>query len=211
MSVPSLVYPLSMLYRRFRSSLVLVVGMVGLTSCSATQLTTQWQDPASPQIRFTKVLALCITKDQSIRDAAEGELCRQMPRVDCKPAFFAIPASMTTDIEAAKALTLKEGFDGAVVVRVLGTREQVTYMPPTYGPSFWGYYGGAWPVAYDPGFYQANEVVVLEISIFSLTRNEPIWIATTETINPTSLPDLIDDVAKAVRHELLKKDLIPPS
>ena len=185
--------------------------MAALASCSATQVTTQWQDPSTTQIRFTKVLSLCITKDQSLRDAAEGELCRHMPLVECKPAYFAIPASMTSDVEKAKALTLKEGFDGAVVVRVLGAREQVTYVPPNYGPSFWVYYGGAWPIAYDPGFYQANEVVVLEVSIFSLARNQLIWIGTTETLNPTSLPDLVDDMAKAVRGELLKRDLIPPS
>jgi hypothetical protein len=198
-------------YPRWCASLVLAVGMATLASCSATQVTTQWQDPSTTQIRFTKVLSLCITKDQSLRDAAEGELCRHMPRVECKPAYFAIPASMASDVEKAKALTLKEGFDGAVVVRVLDTRQQVTYVPATYGPTFWGYYGYAWPVAYDPGVYRADTVVVLEISIFSLARNQLIWLGTTETVNPKSLPDLVDDMAKAVRGELLKRDLIPPS
>ena len=134
-----------------------------------------------------------------------------MPLVECKPAAWAIPDSMIPKVEEAKALTRKEGFDGAVVVRVLGTREQVTYVPPTYGPSFWGYYGGAWPIAYDPGFYQANEVVVLEISIFSLARDQLLWVGTTETVNPQSLHDLVADVAKAVRGELLRRGLIPPA
>ena len=211
MSLPSLMYLFSMLSPRSSYVLVLAAGMVALASCSSTQVMTRWQDPTTTQIRFTKVLALCITKDQSLRDAAEGELCRHMPLVECKPAYFAIPDSMISKIDEAKALTLKEGFDGAVVVRVLDRREQVTYMPPSYGPSFWGYYGYAWPMAYDPGYYRTDEVVLVETSIFSLTRDRLLWVGTTETLNPTSLPDVVRDIAKAVRGELLRRDLIPPS
>ena len=136
--MPSLMYLFSMLSPRCSYVLILAAGMVALASCSSTQVMTRWQDPTTTQIRFTKVLALCITKDQSLRDAAEGELCQHMPLVECKPAYLAIPDSMISKVDEAKALTLKEGFDGAVVVRVLDRREQVTYMPPSYGPTFWG-------------------------------------------------------------------------
>ena len=80
-----------MLPRRTRYVPVLAIGMAALASCSSTQVTTRWQDPTTTQIRFTKVLALCITKDPSLRDAAEGELCQHMPLVKCKPAHLAIP------------------------------------------------------------------------------------------------------------------------
>jgi len=189
----------------------LAIGMAALTSCSSTLVTTRWQDPTTTQIRFSKVLALSITKDPSLRDAAEGELCAHMPSVNCKPAYLAIPDSMISKVDEAKALTLKEGFDGAVVVRVLDRREQVTYMGPSYGPTFWGYYGYAWPIAYDPGYYRTDDVVLIEVSIFSLTRDRRLWVGTTETLNPTSLPDMVSDIAKAVRSELLRRDLIPPS
>jgi hypothetical protein len=108
-------------------------------------------------------------------------------------------------VDEAKALT------GAVVVRVLDTRAQVTYMPPSYGPTFWGYCGDAWPIAYDPGYCRTDQVVLVETSIFSLTRDRLLWVGTTETLNPRSLPDTVNDIAKAVRSELLRRDLIPPS
>jgi len=196
-----------------RSSCVLIFasGMAALTSCSSTQVLTRWQDPTITQIRFSKVLSLCIAKDQSLREAAEADLCQHMPLVECKPAYLAIPASMMSQIDEAKALTQQEGFDGAIVFRVLSAREQVTYVPPSYGPTFWGFYGYAWPIAYDPGSYQTGNVVLVETSIFSLTLDRIIWVGTTETLNPKSLPDLIDDVAKTVRGELVGRNLIPPS
>lgn len=199
-----------MLTRRSSFVFVLAAGVAVVASCSSTQVTTRWQDPTTKHIRFTKVLALAITKDRSLRDAAEGELCTHMPLVQCKEAYFAIPDSMISDVEAAKALTLKEGFDGAVVVRVLDKGERVTYVPPSYGPSFWGYYGYAWPIAYDPGYYHTDEVVLIETSIFSLAQDRLIWVGTSETINPKSLPAMIDDFAKAIRGELVRRDLIPP-
>lgn len=185
--------------------------MFSLLSCSATSVTTQWQAPTATKLHFKKVLALCIVQDPDLREAAEGELCRQMSSVECKPAAFAIPYSMIGNVEETKAVTRKEGFDGAVVFRVLDAREQVTYVPPSYDPTFWDYYGFAWPIAYDPGSYRADEVVKVETAIFSLARNQLLWIGTTETLDPKSLPDLVDEVAKAVRGELIHRDLIPAS
>lgn len=190
---------------------LLAVGMTVLASCSSTLVTTRWQNPTVAQIRFTKVLTLCITKDPELREAAEGELCRHISAVECKPAAYAIPDSMIAKVEEAKALTLKEGFDGALVVRVLEAGQRITYVPPTYDPTFWGYYGYAWPTAIDPGYYRSDTVVLVEIAIFSLARNQLIWIGTTETLNPKSLPELVENIAEAVRAELIRRDLIPPS
>jgi hypothetical protein len=123
---------------------------------------------------------------------------------------YAIPDSMIAEVEKAKALTLKEGFDGAVVMRVVDARKRVTYVPPAYGPTFWGYYGAAWPIAHR-GRYHEDHVVVVETAIFSLARDRLLWIGATETLNPESLPELVEEVAEAVRGELVRRDLIPSS
>ena len=180
-----------------------------LASCGSTNVVTQWHDPATTQLHFSKVLALCITKDQSLRRAAEGELCKQISSVECKPAYFAIPDSMLDKKDEAKALVTRAGFDGAVVVRVVDTREKVTYKPPSYGRTFWGYYGRAWPVAYDPGYYRTDQILRLETSIYSITQDQLLWVGTTETINPRSLPETVEAVVTAIRNELERDKLIP--
>ena len=182
---------------------------ITLSSCSATHVVTRWQDPATSHIAFTKVLTLVIGGDQSLVRAGEEDLCRQVTRVPCKPAYLAIPDSMRSDIDAAKALVRKEGFDGALVFRVVSDREQVTYVPPSYGPTFWGYYGYA--RAYNPGSYRTDQLVRVETSIYSITQDKLLWVGTTETVNPKSLSTLIEELSKAVRRELVLEGAIPAS
>ena len=100
--------------------------------------------------------------------------------------------------------------DGAVVFRVAGEREQVTYVPPSYGPGFWGYYGHA-RVAYDPGYYRSDQVVRVETSIYSIREDKLLWVGTTDTVNPDSVAGLVKDVAKAVRKELEREGAVPAS
>jgi len=190
----------------------LIVGCllaITLSSCSSTHVVTRWQDPATSHIVFTKVLTLVIGGDQSLVRAGEDDLCRQVAKVPCKPAYLAMPDAMRSDIPAAKALVRKEGFDGALVFRVVSDREKVTYVPPSYGPTFWGYYGYA--QAYNPGSYRTDQLVRVETSIYSITQDKLLWVGTTETVNPKSLSALVEEVSKAVRQELVREGAIPAS
>jgi len=182
---------------------------ITLASCSSTHVVTRWQDPATSHLVFTKVLTLVIGGDKSLVRSGEEDLCRQVARVPCKPAYLAIPDSLRSDIGAAKALVRKEGFDGALVFRVVSDREKVTYTPPSYGPSFWGYYGYA--QASNPGSYRTDQLVRVETSIYSVTQDKLLWVGTTETVNPKSLSTLVEDVSKAVRQELVREGAIPDS
>lgn len=183
-----------------------------LVSCGSTRVVTRWQDPSVSvtPIVFTKVLAMVIAGDQALRRAGEQELCRQVERAPCQPAYLSIPDSALRDVDAVKAIVRKEGFDGAVVFRVAGEREQVTYVPPSYGPGFWGYYGHA-RVAYDPGYYRSDQVVRVETSIYSIREDKLLWVGTTDTVNPDSVAGLVKDVAKAVRKELEREGAVPAS
>ena len=82
-------------------------------------MVTRWQDPATSHIVFTKILTLVIGGDQSLVRAGEDDLCRQVKKVPCKPAYLAMPASMRSDIPAAKALVRKHGQEGLAKVAKL--------------------------------------------------------------------------------------------
>jgi len=187
---------------------LIVLCAMGLTACATTKVTTAWRAPGEGPVAFTDVLALAISDDQALRRVAEEEICRQVAPVECTPAFSIIPEGETLNIEQAKAKVKAEGFDGATVFRVIGEKERVTYVPPTYGPTFWGYYGRAWPATYSPGYQRTDKLVRVETSVYSVQSDKLIWVGTTETMNPKSVPDLVDDVAKAVAADMRKHGLL---
>jgi hypothetical protein len=192
-----------------RSDAFAVVFALALTSCGSTTLVTKWQAPSIQPLAFSKVLALALAPEQSLRRVAEEDLCAQITSVPCKPAYLVIPESAMGDIPAMKTLVTRAGFDGAVVFRVVSAKEKVTYVPPSYGPTFWGYYGYARPIAYNPGYYRSDQIVRVETSIYSLRADQLLWVATTDTMNPKSVDSLVEDVAKTVRRELEREKLIP--
>lgn len=182
---------------------------IALSACSSTRVVTQWQDPATTRITFTKVLSLAVGGDRELVRTAEENLCLQVKRAPCKPAYFAMPDSMRSDIPAAKKMVRDEGFDGALIFRVMSAETQVAGVPPRYGPGFWGYYGYA--QASVPQSYRANQRVRVETAIYSITQDKVLWMGVTETLNPDSLDTLVQEVGKAVRQELEREGALPAS
>ena len=192
-----------------RLNALAVLLALTVTSCSSTKLVTKWQAPSVEPLAFTKVLALALTPDASLRRVAERAVCKQVTSVPCEPAHRVVAESEMDDVAKVKEIVRAAGFDGAVVLRVVSAEEKVTYVPPSYGPTFWGYYAYAMPTTYAPAYYRADQIVRVETSIYSLSQDRLLWVATTETLNPKNVPSLVEDVAKAVRRELQKEKLIP--
>jgi hypothetical protein len=186
-----------------------LLAALAFSACSSTKLVTKWQAESVEPLAFTKILALALAPDASLRRVAEKNLCKQVTSVACEPAYVVVPESERGDVPKMKALVQGAGFDGAVVFRVVSATEKVTYVPPSYGPTFWGYYAYAAPMVYAPAYHRTDQIVRVETSIYSLREDRLLWVATTETVNPDSVAALVDDVAKAVRRELEKEKLIP--
>ena len=179
------------------------------SACSATKVVTAWRAPDEGEVRFSKILALAISDDQAFRRTAEKAICEQVQPVDCQPASKVLTPEQMRDVEAAKAAVKAAGFDGAVVFRVVSEREKVTYVPPSYGPTFWGYYGYALNTTYAPAYHRTDTLVRVERSIYSVGGDRLIWVGTTETMNPNSVPGLVGEVAKAVGGDMRKQGLLP--
>lgn len=110
------------------------------------------------------------------------------------------------------------GFDGAVVMRAVGKERRETFVPgaplPPMGAPYnnlWGYYGYGWSGAYSPGYVQTDTFVDVETMVYSVRDGKLLWAGRSETLNPRSVPELVDDVAAAVRKDLVSKGLLPGS
>jgi hypothetical protein len=125
-----------------------------------------------------------------------------------------VPGQLPKDPSAMKEKVAAAGFDGAVVVRVAGVRQEqawdpgyVAAIPTDYGTvwTYWGYWGG---FAWDPGYLRTDTVVRIEIVVYAVDRNMLIWTGLSESTNPGSVRKLIQEIAVAVGVDLKKRNVI---
>ncbi len=191
-----------------RRALLALIASASLAACSATRLKTSWRDPGIREIRFQRMVAFVVAKDEALRRSGEQEICNQVRTTPCAPAFSVVPDDEIADGARVQARVVDAGFDGAVVLRLLGRRVQQTYVPPPPGP-MWGYYGGAWPMAYDPGYVRQDDLVDVETRIYSVEEGRLLWAGTTESTNPTDVRRTVKEIADAVASELRREGLVP--
>ena len=196
--------------------LLALAGAAMLASCGTpTSFVSTWRDPEAQPLQFQKVLVVAFVPDEGQRRSAEDAMVKNITRVDAIPSYRIMSKEEMKDSDASKAKIQELGIDGVVTMRFLGSDEKLEYVPGTmsYGPSyyqpFWGYYGYASPMMYDPGYYMTTNIVRLETNIFALAADEKlIWTGHSETTDPTSLDDLINSVARATGEELVKQGLL---
>lgn len=194
-------------------SVALVLSLAVVAACApATRLTAVWSAPEAPKTKFTKVLVAAQTPDETRRRAIETALVKRID--NATPSYQLFSSEDARDRDRARAAIGKAGFDGAVVVRFVGSDKQTTYVPGTtyWGPapyaSMWGYWGYGWGAVYDPGYMKTDEVITLETNVYSVARDELLWSSRSETISPSSVDTLIDSVVHTTVVEMKRRKVL---
>jgi hypothetical protein len=184
-----------------------------LAACSrSTQIVNTWTDPAAQPLHFNKVLAMCICRDAGIRRTVEDRLAQRIK--GAVPAYKVIPEEDRTDPERAKARMQQEGFDGAVVMRLVSIEKERNYVPGSAYPvparygSTWGGWGDGWATAYQPGYVTEDRVVNFDTNVFRVGDQKLVWNSRSRTYDPKSIPKLVDEVVDATVDELRKQKVL---
>ena len=189
--------------------------LAGLVACapSGTRMVSSWRDPAAAPPQFQKVLVLCFAPHESQRQFAEGLLVGMMKRTRGVAAYTLLNQDDVRDKEKIKAVMAREGFDGALTMRFIGATQDVsatqagfTAVPVHAG--FWDYYQYAWPMVYDPGYVRMDRMLQMDTQVFTMKDAKLIWSGLTQTANPESAQDLVQQVAHSVAADLRKQQLI---
>jgi hypothetical protein len=195
---------------------ITIAAVVLLAACGTTTFTSTWKAPGTAQINpiGKKVAAVFVSRDESKRRAGEDALAADLTQRGAIgiPAYTAVPEGLRGDGEAARQRLRDAGANGAVIMRVVGKDQQITYTPgmsvPAYyngfGPS-WGY---GWGRAYDPGYVTTDTYVSVETLVYSLQPDKLLWASTSRTANPKNLDTLVKEVADATAQEMAKQGLL---
>jgi hypothetical protein len=149
-----------------------------------------------------KVAAVVVTDDDSLRVAGEEALARELTArgLEGVATYRIAPKEELRKPETAKVWFERAGVEGAVVLKPLAAGQRTAYTSGTwvspYYSTLWGYWGSAWGSVYVPGTARRETVVTVESIIYSVTKNELLWAAVTETSDPDNLQDFVEELVK---------------
>jgi len=192
---------------QIRSSILVCAAGLTLTiaGCASTDMTSTWTDPSAKGASLSKVAVVCLSKDPGLRRMAEDTAASQLVGAQAVPSYQVLGDIDLKDREAVKAKLREQGFQGVLLMRLAGVKEQVS--PVSYG-TFDGYYGWASGAVYDPAYLQTDTIVHVISSLYSMPDDKLIWSGVSQTFDPASAKSLMNDVSKAVAKSIQKDRLV---
>ncbi|MBW1787717.1 MAG: hypothetical protein JRK53_14020 [Deltaproteobacteria bacterium] len=188
----------------------------GLISCAGTRLTNVWKDDAYRGRPVSDVLVLGVTHEDVIRRAYENKFVEKLREagVEAEPSFPLLAGDYRLKKEEIVAAMDKVGADSVIITHLVRMDEKDVYHPPqTYmvpRGGYHGYYGWAYDYVHRPGYSTVQVKVILDTSLYHAADEKPMWSARSETIDPRSEAQLMNDVIRAVVTDLKAKKLIAP-
>jgi hypothetical protein len=190
--------------------------LASVSAAAAPQLKSSWRnfDPAATPV--STVVVVGFATEQAARRSMEDALTAEIRKNGGKaePSYTLVPGALPKEPATMKEKVVAAGFDGAVVVRLAGVRQEQAWDPghipvmPTYYGSAWAYWSYWGPYAWDPGYLRTDTVVRIETVVYAVDRDLMIWTGLSESTNPSSARRLIQQVAVAVGAELKKRNVI---
>ena len=197
-----------------RVSTLMILSMISffLAGCDKSKLIHSWADPDAGSYQFSKPIVVAVINEPHLRQVAEEAIVRNIKRVQAYPSYIVLREGELDDVEATKKRLLEDGYDGAVVLRLLDIEDKRTVVAqpyPSYYYNYWGYYGRAWSVAtYPPGYLLEERIVTLETTLFSIKDNKLLWVGVSESKDPASVSSLVDEIAEVIGKELREKGIV---
>ncbi len=198
----------------YRLPLTVTATVVAVTIVSAApKFISVWKSPEAGSASFAgkKVAALVISNDESLRVAGEEALARELTAkgLQSVATYRIAPKEELQVPDRAKVWFEKANVEGVVAMRPVSEEKRTTYTPSTwtnpYYSSLWGYYGYGWGSTYNLGSIDRDTVYVVETTIYSVPANKLLWAGVSETKNPKSLQQFVEDLVKESVKELQKQ------
>lgn len=201
------------------TGLALVLA-VSFSACSTTRIDNSWVErTATPQsFALSKVVVVALVSDGALRRVTEDAMDDALtsgPRgiagqLVAQSSYALLEDRDLGNADTARLKIEQAGYDGAVLLTFISSKQRVTVDPPSYGGGFYGHYGyGRGAMVYDPGSVRTDTILKLQISIYSLTENKLLWSGMSSSLNPSKIEKLVVDVAAAVRKDLDERGLAP--
>ena len=206
--------------------IILLLSLTGLMfACTpTTQLRKSWSDPSlaeGPVKPFNKVFVMVNVRKEENRKTAEDQLVSLIKKGEAIPSYTYVTPADTSQKELVEKL-IKDGFDGAITMRVkavVQTRTKTTYNPGTSYDS-WYSYGGSYGYSHTYVLGSASKTespnvdvesakdYIIETNIYSLETKKLLWSGSTASLSARKVDSAMNGIYNTIRKELQKKGFL---
>ncbi|MBN1257844.1 MAG: hypothetical protein JXA52_09080 [Planctomycetes bacterium] len=197
-------------------SLLLFASAMLFSSCSNTRLTDTYLNNAYPK-PLQSVLVVCISEQETTRHLFERRFANEFELRGCKAVesnSLMLPM-MKPPLEVLQEAAAKRQLQAILITHLVATGEREVYhAPKPYMEKFYrgGEYYSHWryrrSIIYAPGYYTRQQFEKLETRIHETATNRLIWSAVSESRDPESSQEIIEELAVLVIRELEKNGLL---
>lgn len=175
-----------------------------------TRIDKSWRDPATTITAgsWNKVLVVGLLKDETTRRVVEDQLAKRFNGKAVVSYSYLSDKELTEAKSAGfKDKMVTEGFDGAIVMRLINVDKETNYVPGTSSfPSYYGgfspYYYNSWNSFYSPGYYTTDKIYNVETNVYSFKQDKLVWTGITSTTNPGQTDKMFNEIADVVANRM---------
>ena len=199
--------------------LALALAMTALLAACAIKPLAEWRD-SNFSGTVDNILIIGVSDQPVVRRLFEDTFVKELEAlgVSAKSSYQVLTDEQISSKDALDAAIRAQSMDAVLVTRVIGVEEINTYTPPTYTytPStfdrhyrdYHSYFNHAVQVA-TPGYWDKYEVLKLESNLYNSASQQLIWSIQSESFDPRSATQLIDDQITVAITSLRNTGLIP--
>jgi hypothetical protein len=199
--------------------LPLILALIFIFGCSqSNKITDSWVNPDATKesIKFKKVAVFGLVMKTETRKLIEEALARRLVNTIAVPSYKVVSDDDISKPDAVKAKLAEQGFDGALILKLVDIEKRESYSPgvyPSYYSSFGGYYGYSYGYMYNysqdyGGTYKSDQIVTAVINIYSLSSDKLIWSGETMSLNPNDIEQTIAELSENVKTQLIEDGLL---
>lgn len=195
-----------------------------LSSCSSTQLVSNWKNPDYVIFDASKVLIVGMTQNEEARIDFETKLSHEfqkrgveaMRSMDLFDVSFTNAAKSEEELDDVEQQLLAKDFDAILFTKVMGSenikkfRKRMAEIDGYYG-KFREDYLEHQPIYYEADYYDQYTVYHAETSLYCICvdkERELIWRGAIDITDPVDIEQTVEDYIRLIVFALKEQDII---
>lgn len=190
-----------------------ILFLILMMSCSSsTSIVSSWKEPGATMenTKFSKVMTVVLANTESARRQAEDELASLNP-IFVQSYMVLDSKEVSMDKDKSSDILRDQNVDGVLVMKLVDKEKTQNYVPGSYSGGYYGRYSYYWGGYYDPGYYQENTNYLIEVSLYSLEKNELVWSGISSTVNPNSIEKTVKNILNESYKQMREDGFLPPA